>query len=248
MTQNNLVQRAAIPVRAARRESPIPVPATGGLAAFSPRGRLRELGLLALCLLALGAGTALAQNMTEADLALIPAGTQPIKFSHRVHAMDNQINCQYCHVYARRSKVSGVPSVSVCMGCHKFVNPELSEIKKVAKYWEDQKPIPWMKIHDIPDFVRYDHSKHVTAKNELYPDGIQCQTCHGEIQALHVVEKQNPAFGTMGWCLECHLKVPGTLEQKRGIPQAVGSMILANQKHPRGYSRPRLTDCLTCHY
>jgi hypothetical protein len=203
---------------------------------------------VAALLLSLLAAPALAQNMTEADLAKIPAGLQPIKFSHKVHAGDNLIPCQYCHVYARRSKVSGAPSVAMCIGCHKFVNPGLSEVQKVTKYWEQQQPIPWVKIHDIPDFVRYDHSRHVGARNETYPDGIQCQTCHGPIQDMHVVEKFNPIFGTMGWCLECHLQQPGVLEQKRATPMAAGSMKLLNGRHPGGYARPRLTDCLTCHY
>ncbi len=189
------------------------------------------------------------QLLTEEDLARIPAGAQPIKFSHRVHVTDNQIQCQYCHVYARRAKVSGAPAVAICMGCHRFVNPGLSEVQKVAKFWEDKQPIPWVKIHDIPDFVRYDHSRHINAKNELFPDGITCQTCHGPIETMHVVQKYNPDFGLMGWCLDCHLKVPGTLEQKRGTPEAVGSMRLLHAKHPSGnYARPRLTDCLTCHY
>jgi hypothetical protein len=214
-------------------------------------GALLVLGVL----LALGAGlmllpaTASAQLLTEEDLAKIPAGSQPIKFSHKIHAGDNQIQCQYCHVYARRSRTSGVPAVAVCMGCHRFVNPGLSEVQKLAKFWENKEPIPWVKIHDIPDFVRYNHARHVNAKNEMYPNGIQCQTCHGPIETMHVVEKYNPNFGLMGWCLDCHLKVPGTLEQKRGTPEALGSMRLMHAKHPSGnYVRPKLTDCLTCHY
>ena len=210
--------------------------------------RILLVAALTALLFPLLAGVTLAQNMTEADLAKIPAGTQPIKFSHKIHAGDNQIPCQYCHVYARRSPVSGVPSVSICMGCHKFVNPGLSEVQKVAKYWEQQKPIPWMKIHDIPDYVRYDHSRHVNARNEKFPKGIECQTCHGPVETMHVVQKVTPNFGMMGWCLECHLTVPGVLEQKRAMPQAAGSLKLANAKHPGGHMRPRLTDCLTCHY
>jgi hypothetical protein len=211
-------------------------------------GRIGRLALQAAFLLALFATTALAQGLlTDADIAKIPAGDQPIKFSHKIHAGDNLVPCQYCHVYARRSKVSGAPAVAICMGCHRFINPGLAEIGKVAKFWEEQKPIPWVKIHDIPDFVRYDHSRHVMAKNEKYPDGIQCQACHGPIQTMDVVQIYYPAFGQMGWCLECHLSLAGTLEQKRATGME-GSMKLVNFKHPGGYDRPRLTDCLTCHY
>jgi hypothetical protein len=194
-------------------------------------------------------GAASAQLLTEEDLALIPAGSQPIKFSHKVHAGDNMVQCEYCHVYARRSRVAGIPAVAICMGCHKFVNPALSEVQKVAKFWDAQEPIPWVKISDIPDFVRFNHAQHVNAKNEVYPKGVPCQTCHGQVQTMNVVQKADPNFGLMGWCLNCHLTVPGTLEQKRGTPEALGSMRLLHSKHPAGnYVRPKLTDCLTCHY
>lgn len=186
-------------------------------------------------------------QMTEEQLAEIPAGSQPIKFSHKVHAADNLIPCQYCHIYARRSSVSGAPPVAICAGCHKFVSPGLSEVKKVMKFWEEKKPIPWMKIHDVPDFVHYPHNKHINASNEIYPNGIPCQDCHGPIQEMHVVEKFNPDFGRMGWCLKCHLTIPGTLERKRATPESEGSAILLNALRPDGRHRPNLTDCLTCH-
>lgn len=212
-------------------------------------GRAGFLVAMTALLLALFATSSLAQNLlTDADVEKIPAGSQPIKFSHKIHAGDNAIPCQYCHIYARRSKVSGVPPVAICNGCHKLINPGLAEIAKVNKYWEEKKPIPWVKIHDLPDFVRYDHSRHVNAKNEVYPNGIPCQTCHGPIETMHVVEKFHPDFGTMGWCLTCHLTIPGTLEQKRATGEAA-TVKLVNAKHPAGnYQRPRLTDCLTCHY
>ena len=217
---------------------------------------LRSLLFLLGAVLLAGAGIGLSpaagsaqQLLTEGDLEKIPAGPQPIKFSHKIHAGANQIQCQYCHVYARRSKVSGAPAVALCMGCHRFVNPNLSEIQKVAKYWEDKEPIPWVKIHDIPDFVRYDHSRHVGAQNEVYPTGVPCQQCHGPIETMDVVKKFNPKFGQMGWCLDCHMTVPGTLAQKRGTAESQTSMRLLHSKHPAGnYERPRLTDCLTCHY
>ncbi len=119
-------------------------------------------------------GAAFAQ-MTEEELAKIPAGSQPIKFSHKVHAGENAIPCQYCHIYARRSQVSGVPPVAICMGCHKLVANELSEVKKLAEFWRKKEPIPWVKIHDVPDFVRFLHQKHINARNEVYPKGLKCQ-------------------------------------------------------------------------
>ncbi len=207
-------------------------------------------------LLALGVGAVLAVSgqgapalaqMTEEQLAEIPAGPQPIKFSHKVHAAENAIPCQYCHIYARRSQVSGAPPVATCMGCHKLIATELSEVKKVAEFWEKQEPIPWVKIHDVPDFVRFIHKKHINAKNATYPEGLQCQECHGPIEKMHVVEIFHPNFGQMGWCLACHLTVPGALERKRATPVSATSTKLLNATRPNGLPRPNLTDCMTCH-
>lgn len=186
-------------------------------------------------------------QLTEDDLAKIPAGPQPIKFSHRVHATDNQIPCEYCHIYARRSQVSGAPPVEICMGCHKLVGTQLSEVKKIKEYWDKKEPIPWVKIHDVPDFVRYPHWRHVRASNENYPQGITCQTCHGPIEKMDVVQKFYPEFGQMGWCLGCHLKQPGVLERKRTVAAGPGSTTLKSAMSAKGYHRPNLTDCLTCH-
>jgi hypothetical protein len=189
------------------------------------------------------------QLLTNEDVARIPAGPQPIRFSHKVHAGDNQIDCQYCHIYARRTWSSGAPPVAICAGCHRFVGAQLDEVKKVMEYWDKQEPIPWVKIHDVPDFVRYPHYKHVNAKNETYPEGVPCQDCHGAIEMMDVVAKANPSFGQMGWCLSCHLTIPGTLERKRAIAAATDPRKVKNSDHPSGdYSRPLLTDCLTCHY
>jgi hypothetical protein len=104
-----------------------------------------------------------------------------------------------------------------------------------------------VKIHDVPDFVRFIHKKHINARNKTFPKGLQCQQCHGPIQDMHVVKKFNPDFGDMGWCLECHLTVPGALERKRAVAVGDGSMKLMNAMRPDGTHRPNLTDCMTCH-
>ena len=191
--------------------------------------------------------------LTNEDVEKIDGGTpeirQPIKFSHKIHATDNQIDCQYCHIYARRSFTSGVPPVAICAGCHKFIGKDLDEVKKVMGYWERKEPIPWLKINDLPDFVRFPHNRHINARNETYPTGVPCQKCHGPIQTMDVVKKAVPNFGKMGWCLGCHLTLKGVPEQKRAIAASTNSKKLKFAKHPSGnYNRPRLTDCLTCHY
>jgi hypothetical protein len=122
---------------------------------------------------------------------------QPIEFSHRVHASDNEIPCQYCHIYAARSPSAGVPSVAKCMGCHKAVADarERPEVLKLAGYWDRQEPIPWVKVHDVPDFVHFTHKRHVLA-------GLECQECHGPVQDMDRITRIAPM--TMPWCVDCH--------------------------------------------
>lgn len=132
-----------------------------------------------------------------ANAAFFP-GTQPeqpIKFSHRIHAGDNEIPCMYCHVQARRSISAGVPSVNKCMGCHNEIATDRPQIRLLANYWDAKEPIPWVKVHDLPDFVHFTHKRHIAA-------GIGCQTCHGPVEKMDVVSREAPL--KMGLCLACH--------------------------------------------
>jgi hypothetical protein len=120
---------------------------------------------------------------------------QPIKFSHQIHAGENEIPCLYCHVQARRSPSAGVPSVNKCMGCHAEVATDRPQIRMVKKYFDNKEPIPWVKVHDLPDFVHFTHKRHVQAD-------ISCQTCHGPVEKMDVVSREAPL--EMGLCLACH--------------------------------------------
>jgi len=150
---------------------------------------------------------------------------QPIYYSHKVHAGVNQISCLYCHGAAMESKHAAIPSVNVCMNCHKTItsysetSPKLHredgtevngtrEIEKLFSYagfdpknalaWDPSraKPIPWTKIHNLPDHVYFNHSQHIKAGN------VQCQTCHGEITDMDEVFQFSEL--SMGWCVNCH--------------------------------------------
>ena len=138
---------------------------------------------------------------------------QPIKFSHQLHAGVNKINCQYCHTGAFKSKNASIPSANVCMNCHNYVqatekyNGEISpEIMKIYKaldynpetkvYGNNQKPIEWVRIHNLPDFAYFNHSQHVKVA------GVQCQKCHGPIETMQEVYQYSPL--TMKWCINCH--------------------------------------------
>ncbi|WP_299682473.1 cytochrome c3 family protein [uncultured Tenacibaculum sp.] len=151
---------------------------------------------------------------------------QPILFSHKIHAGDNKIECQYCHSAAKHSKHSGIPSLNVCMNCHKNIS-EVAEDTKVVledggriegkkyldgeiqkiydavgwdpeklEYTGEQKPIDWVRIHNLPDFAYFNHSQHVTVA------GVKCQKCHGPVEEMEELYQHAPL--TMGWCIDCH--------------------------------------------
>lgn len=121
--------------------------------------------------------------------------TQPIPFSHVAHADKRQIPCEYCHSAARRSTSAGIPSSNTCMGCHQIVAADKEPIKFLTQKYEKNEPIEWIKVHDLPDHVRFSHMPHVNAN-------ITCQTCHGAVEKMEVVEQWAPL--QMGWCISCH--------------------------------------------
>mgnify|MGYP000093002683 FL=1 len=146
---------------------------------------------------------------------------QPIYYSHKVHAGVNQINCQYCHIGVYQGKQATLPSVNVCMNCHMAINEYkgeplkrengdvvdgTAEIKKLYKYagftegqpWDaaNAKPIEWVRIHNLPDHVYFNHAQHVNAGK------VACQQCHGEIQKMGEVKQFSDL--SMGWCINCH--------------------------------------------
>lgn len=123
------------------------------------------------------------------------APDQPIAFSHKIHAGDKGMPCLYCHIYATKSRVAGVPSVAKCVGCHESIRRDSPEIQKLLGYWERQEPIPWVRVYDAADYIYFPHKRHVKA-------GVACQDCHGPVQSMDKVKRQQ--VPGMGWCLTCH--------------------------------------------
>ncbi len=125
---------------------------------------------------------------------------QPVKFSHVVHASDNQIDCQYCHTSAGHSKSAGIPDVNICWNCHSIVREGTysgkHQISKVVDAYEQGTPIHWIRIHNLQDYVFFSHAQHVTV------GGIECATCHGPIEEMHRVRQVTDL--SMGWCINCH--------------------------------------------
>ena len=132
---------------------------------------------------------------------------QPIEFPHDTHAKINKINCMYCHTYARRSKVAGIPPTSKCMGCHKIIATDKPRIQKLTEYWEKGESPRWKKVHDVPDYVHFTHEKHL--KRFVFDKGLPvenvdqvCGLCHGDVKQGTVAKKVKPL--TMGFCRRCH--------------------------------------------
>jgi hypothetical protein len=181
--------------------------------------------------------------------------SQPIKFPHSVHAGVNGIDCKYCHSSVTKSKSAGIPSVNVCMNCHKQINgegkPFAAEIQKIydaagfvnGEYKNPSKPIVWNKVHVLPDHVYFNHSQHVVV------GGIDCKQCHGDMAKMKETAKVQPvselnkvegniklskATMTMGWCIECHDKKEiskGPLSDKKdGYYNEIHRRLLNNDK------------------
>ena len=181
---------------------------------------------------------------------------QPIAFSHKIHAGDNGIDCNYCHVSARKSKHSSIPSANVCMNCHASIvegsiagTTELQKIYDAVGYDPDsrtyiegyeQKPIEWVRIHNLPDLSYFNHSQHVTVGQ------LECQECHGTIEEMDVVKQHSEL--TMGWCIECHRETEVKMEGN----DYYTSM---HEKMKEKYAGEKITvdkigglECGKCHY
>jgi len=157
------------------------------------------------------------------------APAQPIAFSHALHAGDSNIPCLYCHSGARTSRHAGIPPLNVCMNCHAILAKQTVEIEKLKEAVQRNQPIAWTKVHNLPDFVYFNHSQHVGA-------GVACESCHGAVKTMQRIRQDAPL--TMGWCLDCHRTRPPELRLTTAAAQTVGGA------HAQ---RPGL-DCGNCHY
>lgn len=128
------------------------------------------------------------------------APKQPIAFSHKIHAGDFQIDCNYCHTGVLTGKNANIPSPNICMNCHNQIKTGTltgeGEIAKIVKAYETNTPIEWVRVHNLPDLAYFNHAQHVNV------GGVECQTCHGPIETMDVVRQHS--LLTMGWCIDCH--------------------------------------------
>jgi len=197
--------------------------------------------------------------------------TQPIKFSHELHAGINQIDCQYCHTGAFKSKNSTIPSLNVCMNCHKnvqartddgLISPEIQKIYNALGYNPDtqtydktkEKPIEWVRVHNLPDFAYFNHSQHVVVGEEairkeagLNPKDPVCFACHGPVNTMEEVYQYSPL--TMKWCINCHKNADISGKKNDAF---YANVIAAHEKIKKGEKiTPALLgglECGKCHY
>ncbi len=182
---------------------------------------------------------------------------QPIKFSHQLHAGVNQIDCQYCHSGAFKSKNASIPSANVCMNCHQGVtgsekyggetSPEIAKIYRALdwnpetrEYGNNPRPIEWVRVHNLPDFAYFNHSQHVTVA------GVECQTCHGPVETMEEVYQYSPL--TMKWCVDCHQATEVNHQDNAYYDQ----LIAAHDKLKKGEKVTAAMmgglECGKCHY
>lgn len=154
--------------------------------------RGKKLGILIVVLILAGSG-ARALYMFGDGRGYSP--DQPIPFSHKIHAGQYNIPCMYCHTGVEKSKHASIPSTNICMNCHIAVKTESPHIQKIHESWKTGKPIQWVKVHDLPDFVNFSHKRHVLR-------GVGCENCHGDVKDMTKIEQVKPM--TMGYCLNCH--------------------------------------------
>ena len=154
---------------------------------------------LALAVVTAGAGGAVTFGIwyyfSPKNLQIGYAPEQPIHYSHKLHADELGIDCRYCHANVERSQEAMVPPTQTCMGCHAIVKKDSPELARLQDSWKTGEPVPWVRVHKLPDHVYFDHSAHLAA-------GVGCASCHGRIDQMVTVRLDTPL--NMGWCLECH--------------------------------------------
>jgi hypothetical protein len=158
---------------------------------------------------------------------------QPIKFPHPVHVNTLKINCVFCHYSAFKSPDPGLPAVGTCMGCHTVIGLDRPEIQKLAKFAASKTPVPWVRVHKVPEYVHFPHMRHVNA-------GVTCQTCHGQINNMPQVFQY--ASLNMGWCVSCHVQGYSPAEGMKAAGYVPDSATIALPRKRASY------DCSNCHY
>jgi hypothetical protein len=173
------------------------------------------------------------------------APVQPVPYSHALHVGKLGLDCRYCHTTVEQIAMAALPPTDVCMNCHKAILPDSPQLAEVRKSYVEGTPIPWIKVHDLADYVYFDHSAHVTA-------GVGCTECHGPVQQMQTVQTVKPL--NMAWCLECHRSPDLHLRPRDQVTNMDWTPLedeqlraaLGKDLREKYHINPN-TDCVTCH-
>jgi hypothetical protein len=167
---------------------------------------------------------------------------QPVPFSHKHHVSDDGIDCRYCHTSVENSSFAGIPATEICMGCHSQIWNNAEILEPVRASFRSGESLEWARVHDLPDFVYFDHSIHVNK-------GVGCSTCHGRVDQMQLTYKVNTLY--MQWCVNCHRNPEQYVRPRDQVfnmayetpvnQPELGARLVAE------YRIQKLTDCYTCH-
>ena len=170
------------------------------------------------------------------------APEQPIEFSHKHHVKDDGIDCRYCHTSVETSGYAGIPPTETCMSCHSQIWSNATVTAPIRESWATGKSIEWTRVHDLPDFVYFNHSIHLNK-------GIGCSTCHGQVNEMPLTYKVNTL--NMNWCLNCHRQPERYIRPKSEVfnmdYQYPANQAELGKKLVAEYHAQKLVDCVTCH-
>jgi len=179
---------------------------------------------------------------------------QPVPFSHEHHVRGLGIDCRYCHTSVETSNFAGIPATKTCMTCHSQIWSDSPTLEPVRESFRTGQPLPWTRVHDLPDFVYFNHSIHVNK-------GVSCATCHGPVETMPLTWREQPL--NMEWCMSCHRDPAALVSPKEAtfLPASEGERMLAELaggvdaqslskqrvKLAEAYHLQRKTDCSVCH-
>jgi hypothetical protein len=169
---------------------------------------------------------------------------QPVPYSHALHAGQLGLDCRYCHNTVEQAAHAAIPATQTCMNCHQTVHTKSEKLAPVRTSWETNQPVEWLKVHDLPDYVYFNHSAHVTR-------GVGCVTCHGRVDQMEEVFQHEPL--SMSWCLQCHRNPEKNLRPPEEVtnmtwapPEGQDPIEYGKMLREKNHLNPP-TDCSTCH-
>jgi len=170
------------------------------------------------------------------------APEQPVEYSHKLHAGELDLDCQYCHTSVAKSKQANIPPTQTCMNCHSQIKTESDKLTKIRNSWKTGQPIEWVRVHNLPDYAYFNHAIHVNK-------GVGCESCHGRVDRMEVVAQQEPL--SMSWCLDCHRnpeKYVRPVEEVTTMGYEAENQLELGRKLVAKHNIHPPTYCQGCHY